>query len=337
MTGIRILDHPNGFLVLPMAGVAFGYVFLKDSYLLSALVLAGIYAVVIVGLVLLSGLSGQYSLGHAAFFGLGAYTSAVLATHGVPTVLDCAIAIFVSGGIAALIAVPLVRLHGYYLSVATLTFGLIVYSVLNGWRAVTLGPSGLADIPPISIGSLAIKGDAANYWLAWSIAILATWGGINLWRSRAGQALLAVKQDATGAAAMGINVPFVKMQIFTMSAAFAGLGGALYAHYVSFIAPERFGMTTSFELLLGALLGGLGTPMGAIVGALLLIALPEIVAPLRDFKTIVYGLTFILVLLYFPDGLAGMLLRGAARVGQRTASPPTLTAADTPTLTESHD
>ena len=298
------------------------YLWLQGDYLLSALVLGGIYAIVIVGLVLLTGLSGQYSLGHAAFFGVGAYASALLSQAGVPPVLACIAAVVLTTLFAIAIGIPLVRLHGYYLAVATLAFGLIVASVLNGWLSLTQGPSGLGNIPRFSIGGFVFASEAANYWLAWGLAFFCVWGAMNLWRSRAGQAMLAVKRDEAGAAAMGINVAVTKVQIFAISAALAGLGGAIYAHYVSFIAPERFGMIPSFELLLAALLGGVGTPYGAILGALLLIALPEVVVALRDYKVIVYGVVFILVSLYFPQGIAGMIDRVYERWFSRRAAPP---------------
>lgn len=290
---------------LAVAIVAAFFVF-RGHYLLSALVLGGIYAIVIVGLVLLTGLSGQYSLGHAAFFGIGAYTSALLSLNGWPPALACLAAITLSTLLAILISIPLVQLRGYYLAVATLGYGLIVASILNGWLKLTRGPSGIGNIPKFSIGDLVFAGESMNYWLVWTLAFLCVWGGVNLWQSRVGQAMLAVKRDEAGAASLGIDVARTKVQIFAVSAAVAGLGGSIYAHYVSFIAPERFGMVPSFELLLAALLGGVGTPFGAVLGALLLIALPEVVAPLRDYKVIVYGVIFILVSLYFPHGVAGM-------------------------------
>ncbi len=312
----------SSWLLLAGFAVAITVAFLglQGSYLLAALVLGGIYAIVVVGLVLLTGLSGQYSLGHAACFGIGAYTSALLVQAGWPSALAALAAIALTTLVAVLIGIPLVRLRGYYLAVATLAFGLIVSSVLNGWRSLTLGPSGLGNVPPFSIFGMKFNTETANYWLAWSAALLCVWLGTNLWRSRIGQAMLAVKRDEQGAAALGINVPLAKVQIFALSAAFAGLGGAIYAHYVTFIAPERFSMITSFELLLAALLGGVGTPYGAILGALLLIALPEIVAPLRDYKVVVYGVVFILVSLYFPHGIAGMLRDLFARLTRRKAA-----------------
>lgn len=306
------------------AAITVAFLGLQGSYLLAALVLGGIYAIVVVGLVLLTGLSGQYSLGHAAFFGIGAYTSALLVQAGWPPALAALAAIAVTTLVAVLIGIPLVRLRGYYLAVATLAFGLIVSSVLNGWRSLTLGPSGLGNVPPFSIFGVTFNTETANYWLAWSAALLCVWLGTNLWRSRIGQAMLAVKRDEQGAAALGINVPLAKVQIFALSASFAGLGGAIYAHYVTFIAPERFSMITSFELLLAALLGGVGTPYGAILGALLLIALPEVVAPLRDYKVVVYGVVFILVSLYFPQGIAGMLRDLFGRMTRR--NPPDTSA-----------
>jgi len=301
------LDRPQILLGLLALAIIGAFLLLHGNYLISALVLAAIYAIVITGLVLLTGLNGQYSLGHAAFFGIGAYTSALLTIAGVPPLLASAAAIAITGAFGAIIGVPLLRLRGYYLAVATLAFQLIMLSVLNGWRQVTLGPSGMANIPPYAIGRWVVRGESAYYWLTWIVAFLCIWGGVNLWRSRIGQALLAIKSDEAAAAAMGINVSALKVQIFALSAALAGLGGSLYAHYVTFISPERFGPIASFELLLGALLGGVGTPFGAILGALLLIALPEVVAPLRDYKVMVYGIVFILVSLYLPLGIAGLI------------------------------
>jgi branched-chain amino acid transport system permease protein len=302
--------------------VVCAFFLLRGHYFLSSLVLAGIYAISVLGIVLLVGLSGQYSLGHAAFFGIAAYASAILTGNGVHPVVALTAAVAFTSVVAAAVAFPLARLQGYVLSVATLAFGLVVFSVMNGWRDVTLGPSGITDIPPISAFGFAFKGEIPNYWLVWTTALLGLWGAFNLWRSRAGQAMLAVKRDEAGAAAMGINVAYVKVQIFVLSAALAAVAGCFYASYVSFIAPERFGMFASFELLLTALLGGVGTPIGAVLGALLLIALPEIVAPLRDFKIIFYGIVFIAVSLYFPQGIAGVAGQVALRARERRMRQP---------------
>ena len=292
--------------------VCLGYALFHDSYLLGTLALAGIYATGVLGLVTLIGLSGQFSLGHAAFFGIAAYGMAILSMNGIPSVLALVLAVAVSTAAAFVIAIPLVRLRGYYLAVATLAFGFIVFSLMNGWRTITLGPSGITNIPPLSIGGVALKGEGANYWLAWTVAVFALWACRNLWRSRVGQALLALRSDEAGAAAMGIDVARQKIAVFAFSAMLAAISGALYAQYVQFISPERFGMTPSFELVLAAILGGTGTPLGAVLGALLLVALPEVVAPLRDYKVICYGVIFILVPLYMPRGIAGLLADAAA-------------------------
>jgi branched-chain amino acid transport system permease protein len=301
------------------AAILIIYFLLRGQYLLSALVLAGIYAIVIVGIVLLIGLSGQYSMGHAAFFGIGAYASALLADAGVPVLGACMLAAAITAGFAILIGVPILRLKGYYLALATLAFGLIVLSVLNGWHSLTMGPSGLGGIPKFTVADYAFKSEESYYWLVWGIAFFSVWAGLNLWRSRIGRAMLAVKRDEAAAAAMGIDVAAVKLMVFAVSALLAGLGGSLYAHYTTFISPERFGMVTSFELLLAALLGGVGTPFGAVAGALLLVALPEVVAPLRDYKLIVYGLVFILVTLYLPYGIAGLIPNFFAKLRSKSA------------------
>jgi branched-chain amino acid transport system permease protein len=292
------------FLILfsLLAGI---FVMFRSNYLLSSMVLAGIYSISVLGLVLLIGLTGQFSLGHGAFVGLGAYCSAVLSRHGIPPLLAVLLAVVMTTTIAALVAIPIIRLKGHLLALGTLALGLVVASVLGGWHSVTLGPSGIADIAPISLGFVVIRGEVANYIFIWLLAMLCLWASLNLWRSDFGRAALAVKRDEDAAAAMGIHVVAVKVKVFALSAAMGGLSGALYAHYVTFIVPDRFHLNASFEMLLAALLGGSGTPYGAVAGAMLLILLPEIVAPLRDYKVMVYGLIFILVSLYLPKGLAG--------------------------------
>jgi branched-chain amino acid transport system permease protein len=307
--------HAATFVTIGLVCIA--YALFKGTYTLSALVLAGIYTTSVLGLVTLIGLSGQFSLGHASFFGIAAYAMAVLSMNGIPSALALLLAVAVSTAASVVLAIPLVRLRGYYLAVATLAFGFIVFSLMNGWRAITLGPSGITNIPPFSLGSVVLKGENVNYWLAWSVAAFAIWACRNLWRSRVGQALLAVKSDEAAAAAMGIDVAHQKITVFAFSAMLTAIGGALYAQYVGFISPERFGMTSSFELVLAAILGGTVTPLGAVFGALLLVALPELVAPLRDFKVMFYGVIFILVSLYMPRGIAGLLADAAAILSAR--------------------
>lgn len=285
------------------------FLLFREKYLFTSLVLAGTYVISVLGLVLLIGLTGQFSLGHGAFVGIGAYASAVLSRHGVPPVVAGLLAVAITTAIAAIVAIPIVRLRGHLLALATLALGLIVASVLSGWHKVTLGPSGIPDIAPISLGFVVIQGEQANFLFIWAIALLALWASINLWRSDFGRAALAVKRDEDAAAAMGIPVVALKVKVFALSAALGALSGVLYAHYVTFIAPDRFHLNASFELLLAALLGGAGTPLGAVAGAVLLIVLPEVVAPLRDYKVMVYGVVFILVSLYLPSGIAGSLGR----------------------------
>jgi branched-chain amino acid transport system permease protein len=304
-----LTDKGNSrFLFLILFSLLVGiFVMLRGNYLLSSMVLAGIYSISVLGLVLLFGLTGPVSLGHGAFVGLGAYCSAVLSRHGIPPVLAVLLAVVMTTTIAALVALPIIRLKGHLLALGTLALGLVVASVLSGWHSVTLGPSGMSDIAPISLGFVVIRGEVANYIFIWLLAMLCLWASLNLWRSDFGRAALAVKRDEDAAAAMGIHVVAVKVKVFALSAAMGGLSGALYAHYVTFIVPDRFHLNASFEMLLAALLGGSGTPFGAVAGAMLLIILPEIVAPLRDYKVMVYGLIFILVSLYLPKGLAGTL------------------------------
>jgi branched-chain amino acid transport system permease protein len=294
----------------------------QGHYFASSIVLGGIYTIAVLGLVVLTGLTGQISLGHGAFVGIGAYTTAILTERGLQPWLGCIAGVLLAAAVAALLAVPLVRLKGHLLALATLAVGLIALSVFNGWSGVTLGPSGITSIAPIRFGPIAITGESANFVFVWGLALVCLLGSVNLWSSPFGRAALAVKRDEAAAAAMGINVAWVKIQVFTLSSAFAGLSGALYAHYVSFIAPDRFGLNASFELLLGALLGGIVSPYGAVAGSAFLMVLPDIVSPLQDYKVFFYGAVFIAVSLYLPRGLLGIFETAGGALKRLWIRPP---------------
>lgn len=307
--------------VLPGALIAVAVLALplvvQDRYLLKVLSFVGIDVVVVLGLALLFGFGGQISLGQAAFFGIGAYTTGVLvASHGWPWLGGVGAAVAVSAAAGALLALPVGRLKGHYLAMATLGFGEIAAIAFTELKGVTGGTDGLSGIPFPQIGSVVLRTPAANYVLVWGVAIVAYVLAANVVALRPGRALRALHGSELGAQASGVDVARTKVVAFAVSAGLAGLGGALYAHLVGFISPGSF--TLEFSILLVAMvaLGGMGSLSGAVVGAVLLGLLPYVgtILPglpkatadvLQSWEPDIYGATLILVMLFMPKGLAG--------------------------------
>ena len=277
-----------------------------NDYVLSVLNFIGLFAVAVMGLVIVLGYAGQIVLGHAAFMGIGAYASAIL-THRAGWAPP--VAILASGALAAAAAwvagKPILRLRGFYLALATMAFAIIVDSVLVGWSDLTEGPSGIVGIPPFSVAGFKVVGEWPNFLFITVVVLVALGLTLTIERSMTGVALRALHRDEELAATLGVDVPSLKTAAFVLSAVYAGVAGACYAHYARFISPEVFGLHASFDLLLVAMLGGVWTPYGALIGAAILKFLPEALGAFRDYRLMAYGLVFILITFYFPDGVAG--------------------------------
>jgi branched-chain amino acid transport system permease protein len=279
-------------------------VFLGSGYLINVLVFVGIYTILAVALNLLLGLAGQISLGHAAFFGLGAYISGVLtATHALDPWLSMVIAVVTVGIIAFILGFPILKLKGHYLAMATLGMGIIVYIIFNETIDITGGPSGLSGIPHLSLGGVIFNSDLKNYYLVWFFAIMIILLSVNLTASRIGRALRAIHDSEVAARIMGVNARLLKVQIFSISGVISALAGSLYAHTVTFISPTSFGFNVSIELLTMVIIGGLGSIYGSFLGAAILTLLPEFFRTFQDYDIIVYGLTLVVITMFMPGGL----------------------------------
>ena len=294
---------------------------LQDRYVLRILTLVGINVIIVVGLSLLFGFAGQISLGHAAFYGLGAYTSGYLTKVGLawPLALLAGVGVAALGGL--LLALPSLRLKGHYLAMATLGFGEIALFFFSEGDPITGGSNGLRQIPPASIGPLTADTPATKYMLVWAIACMVLLLAGNLVKRRPGRALRAIHGSEIGAQACGVDTVRMKVQVFVLSAALGGLAGVLYAHYVGFVSPSTFSITFSIGLVAMVALGGMGSLAGAVAGTVLLTLLPyadaiipglsrETVETLQSWETDIYGIVLILVMLFMPKGLAGFF-RGA--------------------------
>ena len=275
-------------------------------YVVHVATLALIYCVLALGLQLLTGYAGQLSLGQAAFFGVGAYASALLATDlGLPFWVTAPAAMVIAALLSVCLA-PLTRLRGHYLAVATLGFGEIVYLVLVNWADVTRGPFGLLNIPPPSIGGFAMATPDRYYYLALATAAASYVLVARLTSDgcRFGRGLRSIRQNELAAVAVGVSPLRYKIQAFVVSAALAGLAGSLFAHFDGYLNPGEFRLDTSILVLLMIVVGGLGRTSGAVLGAFLLVFASEYLRFLKEYRMLVYGLGLIACMLFLPGGIA---------------------------------
>jgi len=278
--------------------------FLPSDYYFLILNVIALNAIVVLGLNLLIGFAGQISLGHAAFYGLGAYVSAILTTtYQVPLFISLLVAISLTALIALVIGIPTLKLEGHYLVMATLGFNIIVSIILIQWEDVTGGPSGFAGIAHLHSFSVVIDSDAKFYYVVWVVLGILILLSLNLIDSRIGRALRAIGEDELGATAMGIPVKRYKVVVFILSAIYAALAGCLYAHYITFISPKSFDFFYSIEVVTMVMVGGIGSLWGCVFGTAILTSLPELLEIVKEYNVLVYGAILMTVLVFFPDGL----------------------------------
>ncbi|MEM9623102.1 MAG: branched-chain amino acid ABC transporter permease [Pseudomonadota bacterium] len=286
-----------------------------DRFLMGEFSLVFIYAIAGLGLMLLVGYTGLVSLGHAAFLAIGAYTHAYLLNLGVPLPVAMLSAALFSAMIGGLVGIPALRMTGIYLAVATLAFAVIVEQVLVNWESVTGGFRGMA-VPRPELFGVQLGSPMAFYFLCLGLLFVSLLLVMNILRSPAGRAMTAVRDSETSAESMGVHLARTKTMAFALSAAFTGLAGALFAHRLTYLAPDAFTLITSIQLLLMVVVGGLGSLHGVIFGAIFIGLLPQGIAILRDtvpasvaqipgLEPAIFGLILILFLIYEPQGIYG--------------------------------
>ena len=318
--------HRNALTLLVFALIVAAIpLVLTSPYLLSTAIFIGIFTILTLGLCLLMGYAGQISLGHAAFWGIGAYTSAILTVKlGLSPWLAMVAGVLVTGGLAYLIAFPIFRLREHYLAMATLGLGIIAYLAFGEFRELTGGPSGLPGVPRLAVGGFVFDGDVEYYYLVWGTVLLLIGLSLNIVNSRVGRALRALHASESAAESVGVDASRYKLQVLVLSAAYASLAGSLYVHYMQFVSPQSFDFGTSVRLVVMAAIGGLasvwGAPFGAaavvLVTVILREALPHIIPNASgEHIIIVYGLVLVLIMIFMPQGLT----RGVMGIFRRHA------------------
>jgi branched-chain amino acid transport system permease protein len=286
---------------------------ITNSYYMYIIDLILIYAILSLGLDLLVGRTGQVSLGHGAFFGIGAYTAAILSTKANLSLwLTLPSSIIITAVLGLVIGYIALKLKEDYLVMATLAFGTIVWLVFLNWKSVTRGPMGISSIPAppaFHLGAVEISfnGYKAYYFLLLVFVVLAIVVTRLLMNSGFGRACTAIRDDELAAQAMGIPVFRTKVSVFTISAAFCGAGGALYAHFIHLVSPETFTFATSITILTMVMIGGKGSIAGAIVGSAFLTVSSEVLRAAPEWRMLVYGLLLVIMMMYFPRGIMGLI------------------------------
>jgi branched-chain amino acid transport system permease protein len=342
---IRLFPH-SGYVI--SYGTLFALLviapFVLSSYLVSQLVFVCIYATVGVALLILTGFTGQASLGHAAFLAIGAYTTAYLQQFNVPFPIYFLAAGLLTGVIGAIVGFPALRLQGIYLVIATISFAFIVEEILARWESVTHGNEGMRIKTIQLLGSQISRDSPTFYFLCLAVLALTIIGALNLLRSPTGRAFVAIRDSETAARSLGINVALYKVKSFGISAAITGFAGCLFAHKLSFISPEMFTLQLSIEFIIVILIGGTFSLHGAVLGAIFVVMIDPFLTYLKDdmpgaighfaavlgagaaratqiqdsvaafasangLKGAIYGIIIILFVLFEPLGLYGRWLK----------------------------
>jgi len=312
---MRTLSPKYATLIALSALIAVAPFFFPSSFYYRIGALIFINGLAVTGLVVLIGYAGQISLGHAGFSGIGAYACALGPIHlGLPPVMSLILGAVLSGGVAWVVGRPILRLRGHYLAVATLGFGVLIYMVLSNESQITGGPDGM-PVEGLGLRELlksmgfSIKASRLWYWLAALVMLVGVLLALNLHDSPAGRALRSLHDSEVAARTVGVDVSRYKLTAFVISAVYASVAGSQIALLNKFISPDISGFLHSIELVTMTVLGGAGMVFGAVIGATILTALPQVLTVFHEFENLVLGLIMMLVMIFMREGLVPSLAR----------------------------
>lgn len=296
----------NAPYILIVAALTLAPTIAPNDYYIQVAVFIGIYVILALSLNLLNGYVGLLSIGHAAFYGIGAYASAKLMMEaGFPFLLCMLGAGLTASVFGYLIAKVTLRLSGIYMTLVTLGFNIILFLALQNWMSFTNGPLGIMDIPEPTIFGYHIGSRTGYYYFILALVLLTLGSMHRLLDCRFGRALIAIREDELAAEVTGVNTTRYKVEAFVLAAFYAGVAGSFYAHFIGFISPDSFYIYESFILLAMLAFGGQGNLIGPVVGAAALIVLPEVFRGLMEYRMIVYGSILVLMMLVRRQGLLG--------------------------------
>jgi branched-chain amino acid transport system permease protein len=280
--------------------------FILNDYYRDIMTLTGVYIVLALGLNIVVGQAGLLNLGYVAFYAIGAYTYAIFSTTFGLAFWPGLVAGAISAAVfAVILGIPTLRLRGDYFAIVTLGLGEITRIILNNWDSVTGGPNGISKIGRPVIAGYVMQKTLDFYYLILLILVVTVFAMKRLMVSRIGRAWIAIREDEIAAEAMGINTFRLKLLAFVIGSAWAGMTGVFFAAKMAFISPESFTFFESVMILCMVVLGGMGSIPGIILGALLLITLPEIFRDFQDYRMLAFGAALVLMMIFRPQGLLG--------------------------------
>jgi branched-chain amino acid transport system permease protein len=278
------------------------------KYSIFLLSMLAVYALVSIGLNLLMGFTGQIAAGHAGFLALGAYFTAILGTKAewMPCLVVLLLAGIFSGIIGFLLGIPILRLKGFYIAMATLAFGVVVSEIILQWSSLTNGDNGL-DVPVATIAGFAFDSDYKLFYLIVSVTIILTFLAKNLVNGYIGRAFIALRESDVAAQTIGIDLAKYKTIAFAVSAFYTGVAGGLFAYLITFLSPDAFTIELSIDFIAMIVIGGMGSILGSIIGAVILTGMQQILAGLLDLQILIFGISLIVFMVFMPKGISGMI------------------------------
>ncbi len=278
------------------------------KYSIFLLSLLAIYALVSLGLNLLMGYTGQIAAGHAGFLAIGAYVTAIFTANfaWLPCPVTLLLAGTISGLIGFLLGIPILRLKGFYIAMATLAFGVVVSEIILQWSAVTGGDDGFS-VPTATIGSFAFDSDFKLFYLIIPVTLIMTLLAKNLVGGYIGRAFIALRESEIAAQTVGVDLAKYKTIAFAVSAFYTGVAGGLFAYLITYLSPDAFTIELSIDFIAMIVIGGMGSILGSIIGAVILTGMQQVLAGLQDLQILIFGLSLIIFMIFMPRGIVGML------------------------------
>jgi branched-chain amino acid transport system permease protein len=299
----KILGGTAGLFILLILPLFLG------KYSIFLLSLLAVYALVSLGLNLLMGYTGQIAAGHAGFLAIGAYVTAIFTANleWLPCPLILLLAGTISGLIGFLLGIPILRLKGFYIAMATLAFGVVVSEIILQWSSVTGGDDGFS-VPTARIGSFVFDSDFKLFYLIIPVTVIMTLLAKNLVNGYIGRAFIALRESEVAAQTTGVDLAKYKTIAFAVSAFYTGVAGGLFAYLITFLSPDAFTIELSIDFIAMIVIGGMGSILGSIIGAVILTGMQQILAGLQDLQVLIFGLSLIVFMIFMPRGIVGMLV-----------------------------
>lgn len=318
---MKVLDSKLGWMLLLALAIIFPFI-ADNDYLLTVMSTAYIFAIATVGLNLITGYTGQFNLAHSGFMAVGAYTVGILTVdHHVPFWIAFALSGFIAAAIGFFVGILSLRLKGHFFSIFTLCVGYIMFLLIEKWESLTHGTVGIIGIPaPESFAGLDFEAPRTQYYMVLFFLALSVWIMHRIVNSLLGRTFMAIRNGDELAEALGINLMRNKVLAFMLSVFYAGMAGGLYAGYVRFLGPGIAGVEHTFDMTMYMLIGGIGTMLGPLFGAISMPWLTQYMQFLQDYRFVVFGPLLIVLLIFLPNGVVGSYLAWKLRRESRNAA-----------------